>query len=95
MSGEWDWICLSPKKFQKPLNTIKPLADDHFNLGLAYNMIGQSLMAENHYRICLSINPYYSDAFEKLAEISKSKGDMKKYYFYLNELGKIKSRVGN
>ena len=74
---------------------IKPLADDRFNLGLAYNMIGQSLMAENHYRICLSINPYYSDAFEKLAEISKSKGDMKKYYFYLNELGKIKSRVGN
>ena len=74
---------------------IKPLADDHFNLGLAYNMIGQSIMAENHYRICLSINPYYSDAFEKLAEISKSKGDMKKYYFYLNEFGKIKSRVGN
>ena len=28
LSGEWDWICLSPKKFQKPLNTIKPLADE-------------------------------------------------------------------
>ena len=28
LSGEWDWICLSPKKFQKPLETIKPLADE-------------------------------------------------------------------
>ena len=25
LTGEWDWICLSPKKFQKPLETIKPL----------------------------------------------------------------------
>ena len=73
---------------------IKPLPDDHFNLGLAYNMIGQLTMAENHYRICLSINPYYGDAFEKLAQISRDKGDTKKYYFYLNELGKIKSRAG-
>jgi|TARA_B110000263_G_scaffold70782_1_gene61707 tetratricopeptide (TPR) repeat protein len=72
---------------------IKPLPDDHFNLGLAYNMIGQLTMAENHYRICLSINPHYGDAFEKLAQISIDKSDMKKYYFYLNELGKIKSRT--
>ena len=28
LSGEWDWICFSPKKFQKPLETIKPLADE-------------------------------------------------------------------
>ena len=28
LSGEWDWICLSPKKFQKPLETIKPLTDE-------------------------------------------------------------------
>ena len=28
LSGEWDWICLSPKKFQKPLNTINPMADE-------------------------------------------------------------------
>ena len=28
LSGEWDWICLSPKKFQKPLETIKPIADE-------------------------------------------------------------------
>lgn len=28
LTGEWDWICLSPKKFQKPLETIKPLADE-------------------------------------------------------------------
>jgi organic radical activating enzyme len=27
-SGEWDWICLSPKKFKKPLPEILPLANE-------------------------------------------------------------------
>ncbi len=28
LSGSWDWICLSPKKFRKPLPAILPLADE-------------------------------------------------------------------
>ncbi len=28
LSGEWDWICLSPKKFKKPLTEIIPVADE-------------------------------------------------------------------
>lgn len=28
LSGSWDWICLSPKKFKAPLNEIIPLADE-------------------------------------------------------------------
>ena len=28
LSGEWDWICLSPKKRKLPLNTIYPRADE-------------------------------------------------------------------
>jgi organic radical activating enzyme len=28
LSGEFDWICLSPKKNQKPLDEIKPLANE-------------------------------------------------------------------
>ena len=28
LSGEWDWICLSPKKFKAPLAEILPLADE-------------------------------------------------------------------
>ena len=28
LSGEWDWICLSPKKFKKPLEEICPKADE-------------------------------------------------------------------
>ena len=27
-SGEWDWICLSPKKFKAPLPQIIPLAHE-------------------------------------------------------------------
>jgi 7-carboxy-7-deazaguanine synthase len=27
-SGEWDWICLSPKKFKAPLPEILPLANE-------------------------------------------------------------------
>ena len=28
LSGEWDWICLSPKKFKAPLPEILPLASE-------------------------------------------------------------------
>ncbi len=28
MSGHWDWICLSPKKFKAPLPEILPLANE-------------------------------------------------------------------
>jgi organic radical activating enzyme len=28
LSGSWDWICLSPKKFKVPLPGILPLADE-------------------------------------------------------------------
>ena len=28
LSGEWDWICLSPKKFKSPLPDILPLANE-------------------------------------------------------------------
>lgn len=28
LSGDWDWICLSPKKFKEPLPEILPLANE-------------------------------------------------------------------
>ena len=28
LSGEWDWICLSPKKFKAPLSEVVPQADE-------------------------------------------------------------------
>lgn len=28
LSGEWDWICLSPKKFKGPMTQISPLAGE-------------------------------------------------------------------
>lgn len=28
ISGNWDWICLSPKKFKSPLEKILPMADE-------------------------------------------------------------------
>jgi organic radical activating enzyme len=28
LSGDWDWICLSPKKFKQPLPQILPLANE-------------------------------------------------------------------
>lgn len=28
LSGKWDWICLSPKKFKSPLPDVLPLADE-------------------------------------------------------------------
>lgn len=28
ISGSWDWVCLSPKKFKKPLDEIFPFVDE-------------------------------------------------------------------
>ena len=28
MSGQWDWVCLSPKKFKKPVNDIYKYANE-------------------------------------------------------------------
>ncbi|MEQ8301754.1 MAG: 7-carboxy-7-deazaguanine synthase QueE [Cyclobacteriaceae bacterium] len=28
LSGEWDWVCLSPKKFKQPVEDIFPQADE-------------------------------------------------------------------
>jgi len=28
VTGEWDWVCFSPKKFKKPHDSIYPLADE-------------------------------------------------------------------
>lgn len=28
LSGQWDWICLSPKKFKEPLPDVLPLANE-------------------------------------------------------------------
>ncbi|HSB92729.1 MAG TPA: 7-carboxy-7-deazaguanine synthase QueE [Flavitalea sp.] len=28
LSGDWDWICLSPKKFKRPIPSILPLANE-------------------------------------------------------------------
>jgi len=28
LSGEWDWICLSPKKFKAPLSSVVPFAHE-------------------------------------------------------------------
>lgn len=28
LTGKWDWICVSPKKFKKPLNDVLKLADE-------------------------------------------------------------------
>ncbi len=28
ISGKWDWVCLSPKKFKKPVQSSYPLADE-------------------------------------------------------------------
>ena len=28
LSGQWDWICLSPKKFKAPLDSVTPFANE-------------------------------------------------------------------
>ena len=72
---------------------LKPLSEDYYNLGIAYENIGKLIMAENYFKLCLKNNPVYIQACEQLAKIYKNKGDIKKYIFYNNQIQTIRSKI--
>ena len=72
---------------------LKPLSEDYYNLGIAYENIGKLIMAENYFKLCLKNNPVYIQACEQLAKIYKNKGDIKKYILYNNQIQTILSKI--
>ena len=68
VSGQWDWICLSPKKFKSPLPEILPLANE-----LEVVVFNKSDLewAEKH---AASVNPdcklYLQPEWSKAAELT-------------------------
>lgn len=71
LSGEWDWICLSPKKFKAPLEEIHRLASE---LKVIVYNTHDFTFAENHAKKVspgcrLYLQPEWSKATEMLPQI--------------------------
>ncbi len=49
LSGRWDWICLSPKKFKQPLETIYPFVNE---LKIIIFNPSDFEFAEHHAQLC-------------------------------------------
>tara|TARA_B100000029_G_scaffold510241_1_gene601253 strand:- start:659 stop:1306 length:648 start_codon:yes stop_codon:yes gene_type:complete len=71
MSGAWDWICVSPKKFKKPLDENLKLADEL--KVIVYNRSDFDWAIENADKVnkeCkLYIQPEWNKAYQMMPEI--------------------------
>ena len=52
LTGEWDWVCLSPKKFKEPVDSIYPLV--HELKAIVYNK-SDFEFAEQHFSKILEV----------------------------------------
>lgn len=71
LTGEWDWICLSPKKFKKPLDAI--YSHIHELKVIVYND-SDFMFAEEHAKLCpdqviLYLQPEWSKQEKMLPRI--------------------------
>ena len=71
MSGYWDWICVSPKKFKQPLNDNLKLADEL--KVVVYNKSDFDWAVENAEKVkndCkLYIQPEWNKAYQMMPDI--------------------------
>tara|TARA_B100000530_G_C15756830_1_gene407887 strand:- start:45 stop:692 length:648 start_codon:yes stop_codon:yes gene_type:complete len=71
MSGNWDWICVSPKKFKQPLNDNLKLADEL--KVVVYNKSDFDWAIENAEKVkndCkLYIQPEWNKAYQMMPDI--------------------------
>ena len=71
MSGNWDWICVSPKKFKQPLNDNLKLADEL--KVVVYNKSDFDWAVENAEKVkndCkLYIQPEWNKAYQMMPDI--------------------------
>jgi organic radical activating enzyme len=68
LSGKWDWICLSPKKFKAPLPEIIPLADEL--KVVVYNKSDFDWAEKYAAQISSSCKLYLQPEWEKAAEMT-------------------------
>jgi 7-carboxy-7-deazaguanine synthase len=68
LSGYWDWICLSPKKFRAPLPGILPLADEL--KVVVYNRSDLDWAEEYAARVSPSCKLFLQPEWEKAAGVT-------------------------
>lgn len=68
LSGSWDWICLSPKKFKKPLPQVLAVADEL--KAIVYNKSDFKWAEENAAKVSENCKLYLQPEWSKSAEIT-------------------------
>ncbi|MBV9962361.1 MAG: 4Fe-4S cluster-binding domain-containing protein [Parafilimonas sp.] len=68
LSGNWNWICLSPKKFKKPLPEIFAVADELKMV--IYNKTDFKWAAENAGKVSTKCKLYLQPEWSKAAQIT-------------------------
>ncbi|MEP6682949.1 MAG: 7-carboxy-7-deazaguanine synthase QueE [Parafilimonas sp.] len=68
LSGNWDWICLSPKKFKKPLNEVLNAA--HELKVIIYNKSDFNWAEENAAQVSSNCKLYLQPEWSKSAQIT-------------------------
>jgi 7-carboxy-7-deazaguanine synthase len=68
LSGEWDWICLSPKKFKKPLEEICPKANEL--KVVIFNKHDFSWAEEYAAKVSANCKLYLQPEWDKAAEVT-------------------------
>lgn len=71
MTGDWDWVCFSPKKFKKPHESIYPVADEI--KAIVFNKSDFAFAEEHNEKVrqgCLSyLQPEWSKADKMMPQI--------------------------
>ena len=68
LSGSWDWICLSPKKFKKPLPQVLAAADELKII--IYNKSDFKWAEENAAKVSVHCRLYLQPEWSKILEVS-------------------------
>ena len=68
LSGQWDWICLSPKKFKAPLPRILPLANELKII--IYNKNDFEWAEEHAAQVSSSCKLYLQPEWDKAASVT-------------------------
>ena len=71
--------------------SIRPDEDTYYNLGLLFQLKGNTLAAERYYQKTLSLNPNYLNAYINLGNVMASKNDFGRALAYYKEALRLNS----
>lgn len=85
-SGKTD---IAIKSFHKALKLDNTFVEGHFNLGLAYQQIGNSKKAIKHFEVATNLNPSDFEAYNNLGNLFIRENEYNKALFYFKKATSI------